>query len=106
MDAPVAGDLPQRKVPVGGHGIALEERGEEDGDGVGGVEGVEGVDGPAGARLVAAEAEEEEEDGGLDEGEDGVVEHLDEEVPPEAGSGIVRGDVDCPPAEVVELCDC
>lgn len=106
MDAPVTRDLPQRKVPVGSHGLALEERGEEDGDCMGGVEGVEHVYGPAGAGLVAAEAEEEEEDGGLDEGENGVVEHLNEEVPPKAGAGIVRRDVDCPPAEVVELCDC
>lgn len=94
------------KVPVGGDGQALEERDEEDGDGLQCVEGVEGVDGVADRASVAAQTEEEDEDGCFDERQDRVVKELGDVEPPESGGGVEFGDVDGAPAVVVEFDVC
>lgn len=97
---------PQRKVPVCRQWDALEEGCEKDGDGMERVQDVEGVDRISHRLLVATEVEEEDEDRGFDEGEDGVVEHLDKKVPPVSGPWIKVGDVLFVPSPIVELHDC
>lgn len=67
------------------------------------VEREDTPDGVANAGFLATKTVEEEEDGGLDEGEDGVVEDLGNVEPPEAWGGVKLRYVGATPAEVVEL---
>ena len=99
--------ISQPRSPVRPDGQTLEEGAEEDGDGVGGVDEHEGPDDEPDGAVVAAEAEEEDEDGRFDESEDGVVAELLEEVPPQAGGRVqVFWHLVVFPAVVVELKDC
>ncbi|MBE3045046.1 hypothetical protein IMZ48_21315 [Candidatus Bathyarchaeota archaeon] len=67
------------------------------------VKGVESVDAVADAAYLRAEAEEKDEDGGLDECEDGVVEQLGNIKPPKPRRRVELGDVGEVPSEIVEF---
>ena len=71
-------------------GPALVDGDDDDGDGGADVEDVEAVDDVAESSFLSAEAQEEDEDGGLDEAEDGEVEDRDH-IGPFQGRGHVFG---------------
>lgn len=98
--------LSQRKIPVCREWNTLEQGRKEDGDCVKRVEDVQGVNRISHRLFVPTEAKEENEDRGFDKGEDWVVEHLDEKVPPVAGPWVEVGDIFFVPSPVVQLHDC
>jgi hypothetical protein len=84
VDASGVGVRPEFRMPVGLDWYALEECTEEDSDGVHDVEDHESPNDPVNSGVVTSEAEQEDEDRGLDKCQYRVVAELLEEIPPEA----------------------
>lgn len=78
-------------VPVEADRRALEDDDEENGDHERQVKGIEDVDAHAHTGFLAAELEQEQEHGRLDEGENRIVEHLHGEIPNEGQLDVVIG---------------
>lgn len=94
VDAYPRPELRARPRPKVRDGLALEHDDDEGGHHLQDGPRQEGVDGPPYPAPVAAEAEQEDEDGALGDGEDRVVDELRRVVPDDAGLEVgARGDV-------------
>lgn len=103
VDAPGVGVFPQLRVPIRFYRYTLKQSSEEDGDGVKGSGDDQSPDGPVNGVVVSLETQKKDQNRALDEGQDGIIAQLLEEVPPETSAGVVFGNLVFLPAVVVEL---